>query len=791
MSNSENFLEDVLRTQGEVTYEESHTNDELLTILTARSFTFTTRTLIHAATDGFDATDAQNALQLYSDNRDHLLLDHLLVVTPGEIASEIERTLSSSDVKVISYTQLLLSAMDFTPYLRSLISNWRDRKDGIANYYIPVSTKGGQLLEDLVREWLDDDDPQPIAILGSYGIGKSVSASKLAHDLAIAHMRDKSARIPIMIRLGDIAHEQKLEGLLSSSLTGADGVRNFSHTTFHELNRAGKTVIILDGFDEMKRGITWDAFIYNLSQLNLLVDGDSRVLLLGRPNAFMDEKESLYALHGKQKIGGSYFKEPDWPDYREVEIELLSAEQVDLYAERYLRHRAKVNNERNEMKVRQRIARIQRQLRESHVADIASRPVQLMMLLEVLPDWDRSLQELGVPVLYSHFIDKTIRREAERPSRSRYGLAERRRFARDLAWWMWSTPRDHSNAPNTRVSASEIPSSLLQEFTSPGEDIEVARRDLVSACFLDTKSGGHLVFPHRSFQEFLTAEYLAAMLSRRDQEINLDAYIPYITREVADFLAELIGHQVPYQLSRALADHKGSLPWHFLRIWAQGAGGESEIHQSILKERHETKTPGFTPKKGEQPWWSLIATFGYLTGVFPTDPSSLIARRLKESGGHPTDAALYLYLLLLLSAKNEDPDLALKALSIVCDLGTTYDDYLASVTPGPHRIVRQWRERGDMKCEVFRPLSGIPEVILRISYSLRKGKRFLNVQGMRAPLLNLMRGHVVLSEIADGQAPSHLNADFPTVIRLASDEVWNKIQDYQRDFAPAVSLEGE
>lgn len=791
MQSSENFLDEILRTQGEVTYEESHTSNELLTILTARSLTFTTRTLIHAATDGFDVADAQNALKLYSENRDHLLLDHLLVITQGEIASEIEQTLGANDAKAITYTQLLVSAMDFTPYLRSLISNWRNRKDGIANYYIPVSTKTGQPLEDLVREWLDGDDSQPIAILGSYGIGKSVSASKLAHDLAVAHMRDKTARIPILIRLGDIAHEQKLKGLLSSGLTGTDGVRNFSHTTFHELNRAGKTVIILDGFDEMKRGITWDAFTYNLSQLNLLVEGDSRVLLLGRPNAFMDEKESLYALHGKQMIGGLYFKEADWPDYREVEIKLLSPDQVDLYAERYLRHRAKVNNERNEMKVQQRIARIQRQLRESHVADIASRPVQLMMLLEVLPEWDRSLQELGVPVLYSHFIDKTIKREAERPSRGRYGLTERRRFARDLAWWMWSTPRDHSNAPNTRVSASEIPTSLLEEFISPGDDIEVARRDLVSACFLDTKSGGHLVFPHRSFQEFLTAEYLAAALSRRDQEIDLDAYIPYITREVADFLADLIGHQVPYQLSRALSDYKGSLPWHFLRIWAQGAGGESEIHQSVHKERHEKKAPGLTPKKGEQPWWSLIATFGYITESFPTDPSDLITRRLKESDGHPKDAAVYLYLLLILSAKKEDHDLALNALSIVCDLGTTYDDYLTSVTPGPHRIVRQWRERGDMKCEVFRPLSGIPEVILRVSYSLRKGKRFLDVQGMRAPLLNLMRGHVVLSDIADGQSPNRLNTNFPKVIRLADDEVWNKIQDYQRDFAPAVSLEGE
>ncbi|MEU5362275.1 hypothetical protein ABZ354_01985 [Streptomyces sp. NPDC005925] len=231
MQSSENFLDEILRTQGEVTYEESHTGNELLTILTARSLTFTTRTLIHAATDSFDATDAQNALKIYSENRDHLLLDHLLVITQGEIASEIEQTLGANDAKVITYTQLLVSAMDFTPYLRSLISNWRNRKDGIANYYIPVSTKTGQPLEDLVREWLDGDDSQPIAILGSYGIGKSVSASKLAHDLAFAHMRDKTARIPILIRLGDIAHEQKLKGLLSSSLTGTDGVRNFSHTT--------------------------------------------------------------------------------------------------------------------------------------------------------------------------------------------------------------------------------------------------------------------------------------------------------------------------------------------------------------------------------------------------------------------------------------------------------------------------------------------------------------------------------------------------------------------------------
>lgn len=788
MPSGASIVEDFLRTQGEITKESPSPGARAETILTIRHLAFDTRTLIqHVDPSDFDVQQAEGLLRDFSSNREALHLNALLVVAPEAVENDVAEHLKRDpNVRYITINEMVARSIDFVPYLRSLVDSWEKRRDGISNYYVPLSTVTGKTLDDHIAAWVAGDDPTPIAILGSYGIGKSVFASKLARDLADANLRSPSSRIPVLIRLGEVSHEQSLEGLLGSTLTTGDFARNFSFQAFQHLNRAGRTVVILDGFDEMKRGMTWEIFRYNLSQLNRLVDGDSRVILLGRPTAFMDESEVLQALHGKRYFAGQFFMDPDWPDYQEISIALLDNPKIDLYCDQYLKYRASTEDERNDLKIRQRIERTQNQVKDASIHDIAARPVQLKMLLDVLPDWTKSLKELGLAELYAHFIENNISREAERPTRARYGVKQRHRFARELAWWMWTRPREQTSTSNVRISATEIPESLLTNFVNPGDDIEVARRDLVAACFLDKKRGGDLVFPHRSFQEFLVAEHLYAIFTQRNEEINLDPLLPHITAEVADFLVELIGPNVPETLDKALVKYSGTLPWHLLRVWAQSSGQESIVRQRIRKEGWSRTLSG---RHGAYPWWSLIASIAYCSGAFRSNPEHLIFNRLKGSSGYPKDAALYLFCLLVIAKRTGDYGVASQALMSACELGSTYEIYSDSRPSRPHKVIRSWRDHGATKMQIFEPPQGMPQLLRSLSITTRKGVRHLNVRSMRPHLVSMLRGYVFISEFYKGEGRGVGGVAFPESVPMRDDSAWELISQYQKDFASFESAD--
>jgi len=68
-----------------------------------------------------------------------------------------------------------------------------------------------------------------------------------------------------------------LEGLLGKQFTFRSIVNNYNYYLFLALSIRGRFVFILDGFDEMKRTMSWGTLRYNLQQLNQLVSPNSKV----------------------------------------------------------------------------------------------------------------------------------------------------------------------------------------------------------------------------------------------------------------------------------------------------------------------------------------------------------------------------------------------------------------------------------------------------------------------------------------------------------------------------------
>lgn len=139
---------------------------------------------------------------------------------------------------------------------------------------------------------------------------------------------------------------------------------------------------------------------------------------------------------------------------------------------------------------------------------------------------------LTVTVLYTEFIDLVIRREMTKKARESFSMQERRRFASELAFWMWQ------NDLGTEIVTNKVPDELFNEFKRPGVPLESVKHDLISGCFLERKPPEGLYFPHRSFLEFFVAERLAEMVTGKNPAV---LKISYASPVIVRFFIDLVG----------------------------------------------------------------------------------------------------------------------------------------------------------------------------------------------------------------------------------------------------------
>lgn len=455
-------------------------------------------------------------------------IDFILLVTKTGVAASAATYVDEADgFRHRTYIDLMNDLLDFSAYARGLQAEFSSA--GVSSYYIQQKCDQAELpAESFLLDWIDSDDDQPVAVLGGYGMGKSTLARRVASLLAERHIMDPNSRVPILIQLEDVSTDQSLEGLLGRQFTSLSIVPNYNFGLFMALNSNGRFVIFLDGFDEMKRTMSWDSLLYNLKQLNRLVAPNSKVVLLGRPTAFLTDEEHNEALHGRSRARTSRLD--DWPDYREVYLRPFSRDEVMEYIKLYLAH-----FQREGLRARgtRRIERYLTDLDDSKakpLVDLASRPVQLKMLMDVLPDYKDPIDDLTVTILYSEFIDLLIRREMQKLSRQSFSHQQRRRFVSSLAAWMW---RDRA----VEVESFSIPDELFDEYVVAKADREATKRDLMNGSILEKKPPHGFYFAHRSFQEFLVAEQLSESVASSKRMVDC----PYLTTEIINFFLELIG----------------------------------------------------------------------------------------------------------------------------------------------------------------------------------------------------------------------------------------------------------
>jgi len=394
-------------------------------------------------------------------------------------------------------------------------------------------------------------------------MGKTSYAMFLASTLATEFSSDRTKRIPILIPLGDFYTAPRIDGLFANVLTNEFGVHGYNFNTFWNLHQAGRFVIILDGFDEMKHAMTKAEFSAIAKEIRKLIIPRSKVILLGRPDAIVSDEEHSVLVRGTKSISGLEIPDGIDASFKELRLDFFSTDEYLLFLRRYIS--AFYDGPELKSFLDKRIEDV----KKIDLSDILKRPVQARMLAQILLNPKNSIEKISKFELYNMFIDECLSRETEKHERQKLDAKIRRRFMQDLAWWLWSVKRTRT------FTISEIPGDLTRRFVDTHQDTLGQIRELLIGSVVEERSIGSLVnekaagnfyFPHLSFTEFLVAEYV---IERNLRDRDVTALGLSLEGEISSFLETYPLADASHKLYLDVPSVRTSLPWRFIKFLSE------------------------------------------------------------------------------------------------------------------------------------------------------------------------------------------------------------------------------
>ena len=498
----------------------------------------------------------------------------LVIITRNGITTDANAFIEEHpDVRHLTIDELENFAIGLDPYIKYLAQKYQhDTKSGyyIQPHFLPEKDRTSVLeFNDQVRlqgldeiwQWVgNNEDSEPIAILGGYGAGKTSLADYIAISQAQAHIRDNKQRIPILIKLGQFVYASKLSGVLAELFQSDHNIESYSYHRFREFHDRGRFLVILDGFDEMKHAMSWTDFSYIVSELAKMNNSQSKIMLLGRPSAFTSDNEAKYVLRGLRKTQQTYIRMPNWPHFRTYEIAPFDREQREKFILNYLN--AQKDTEDDEISdLHANRVTVVTKIVERNTA-LFSRPVHLKMLVDLASGTSISEADLEKIdshwTLYEFFIDELLTRERMKDARRSIPDEARREFLMRLALWLW---RD--NDAQTHFSIEKIPESLIPNEFDSIDDVDAQKRELITIPLIDRNAGNFCYFVHRSFAEFLIA---LSFISETDYRRACHIYPALLTDGIISFIEEVLCSERSRNFINELVDFRGFLSPAFLEL---------------------------------------------------------------------------------------------------------------------------------------------------------------------------------------------------------------------------------
>lgn len=415
----------------------------------------------------------------------------------------------------------------------------------------------GEEVQPYLRQWLHNPDaPHLFALLGEYGMGKTINCQLLARELDAARRNDPSLPIPLYFDLRHVAGlrervpslEETLRDCMQRGWLDTQSGNAYSLDDIHRWIAQG-ALLVFDGLDEVLVKLSaHDGQTFTNQLLKLLADAEARAKLAQRP------------LRLKMLIScrTQYF-----PTLQAQQNHFTQQERGEQRADRY---QAMLLLPWDEQQVRSYLSHALPEMDSDallamlgavhNLTELSQRPYTLRLLAEHIPDIER-LRASGQPVygvtLYRQMAEKWLARDSGKHHLSQ---EHKLRLASQLAAHLW------------RSGKPALPAGELHDWLHAWLDSEPALRsryqrlhpdqleeDLRTATFLardddDTTQRSTFRFAHTSLLEF----FLACHLRDAARNDHADAWaLPLPSQETLDFFGQLLAEAPSSECAAMLA----------------------------------------------------------------------------------------------------------------------------------------------------------------------------------------------------------------------------------------------
>lgn len=428
----------------------------------------------------------------------------IFVASTGFV-KEAKAQSQNDDIELITISELETSLIDFSQYISTIISDFKNDID-LRFFIEPNISEEHQTYSvqayKIINAWLADPVLNQLTLLGDYGTGKTTLLKHLA--LVSAQNYESQvletggrARVPIFIDLRKYTQALSLKQIILDLLDTLS-IKISSYAAFEYAATDGQLLIILDGFDEMASRGNFEITLRNFRELNKIASGKSKVIISSRTHYFTSDSD----VH---RYFGNY---P--PTTR-----ITSSSYTDLYREIATKKNFKIvflqefNEDQVQHYLRNRCGSHWREVQSFiddryNLPELSRRPVFLDMI--VSSAGKGSIKGKVTPgALYQVYTDLWLK---ENDWSTQLDINYKSELLEKLAFHLYSEPHEVLYYRNIK--------ELIQSWNPEISEIETSDIDneLRSASFLVRDNPGNYKFSHKSFLEFFFSRFLLAEACR-------------------------------------------------------------------------------------------------------------------------------------------------------------------------------------------------------------------------------------------------------------------------------------
>lgn len=349
-------------------------------------------------------------------------------------------------------------------------------------------------LDIYIDNWLQEQNKMHISLLGQFGSGKTWFCRHYAYRQLERYLKNPiNQRVPLLITLRDFTKAMTAEQLINDAFLEQYKMAfvGSPYEIFQEMNRRGKLLLILDGFDEMARQVDYQTVVDNFWELSKLVNRNSKVLLTCRTEYFRWAKESEKVLGGREFGRSTIILSP--PNFEVLYLKALNDDQI--------RHAISLRIGReNKFNVVERI------MNNNNLVEIARKPVLIEFLLAAINEVSPDILENPAQV-YLYSTNRLLLRNID-TKRTFTSTSDKLYFLCELAW-------DMIQNNEMQIHYANIPNQVLYYFGDKikgKNDLDNWDFDLRAQTLLHRNVNGFYSFAHKSLMEYFVALKLSSEL---------------------------------------------------------------------------------------------------------------------------------------------------------------------------------------------------------------------------------------------------------------------------------------